>query len=270
MTVSPSERKLLLGELSTLAADDLARLWSAASQLSSAEFVRFVVDGFPHIADPWAALAADMSAQWYDDAAPESDYRAVPAGMPTEEALQTSATWALNTATGEAALSLLTGTLQRAVFDGSRQTILHNADREPGSRWVRHASANACEFCRMVATRHLGSNATYYSSREAAEQVVGRGKEMSAADRRDRAAGRTRRSSGQFLAGGRRTRGSQNLGDRYHDHCHCIAIEVRPGRSYEPPSYVTQWDAQYIQARKDAASGDPKAILAAWRQLQTS
>ncbi|QLF84144.1 capsid maturation protease [Gordonia phage Pytheas] len=221
MTVSPSERKLLLGELSSLAADDLTKLWAAASDLSSAEFVRFIVDGFPHIADPWAALAGDMSAQWYDDAAPDSAFRATAAGMPTEEALQTSATWALNTTTGEAALSLLTGTLQRAVFDGSRQTILHNVAREPRSRWARHASANACEFCRLMATRGgvYGSRATAMSS---------------------------------------------------HDSCHCVAIEIRPGGKYEPAPYVERFEAEYQAARRRAGSGDPKAILAAWRQLQTS
>ena len=49
-----------------------------------------------------------------------------------------------------------------------------------------------------------------------------------------------------------------------HDSCHCIAVPVRPGGSHTQPDYVSQWEKQYIQARRDAKSGDPKAILNAW------
>src|SRR5690606_37029729 len=46
----------------------------------------------------------------------------------------------------------LTGPVQRYVNDAARDTLSENADRE-GMRWARHASANACAFCRMLATR---------------------------------------------------------------------------------------------------------------------
>lgn len=49
-----------------------------------------------------------------------------------------------------------------------------------------------------------------------------------------------------------------------HDHCRCQAVEIRPGKYWEPPSYIEK----YEQAYKDAAKGesDPKVILAAMRQ----
>lgn len=217
MATSPSERKQILAELVRLAGGDLSALWRRAEALDSNAFRAFLVDAFPALIDPYAAAAADLAATWYDDAAPELRYIAQPGPMPVPEQLQSSTTWALNTGAGTDALALLGGTLQRAIFDAARNTTMLNAESEPGARWARHASANACEFCRMMATR-----GAVYASEAAATRVVGRGKEMSEADRRDRAAGRTRRSGsakGQFLAGGTKTRGTRKIGDKYHDNC---------------------------------------------------
>lgn len=272
MTVaSPADRKQILAELVRLAGGDLSTLWQRAELLDSTTFRTFVVEAFPQLIDPYAAAAAEFSATWYDDADPESSYVAQPGPLPIAEQLQSSTEWALNTTTsGADALSLLAGTLQRAIFDAARNTTALNVASEPGARWARHASANACAFCRMLATRNA-----VYASKEAATRVVGRGKEMSLADRRDRVAGRTRRSGatqGQFLAGGVKSRGSQALGDKYHDHCHCMAVEVRPGHSYEPAPYVEKWEKEYQDARAAATKGEhgavsTKNLLAAWRQL---
>ncbi|WP_440939903.1 VG15 protein [Gordonia polyisoprenivorans] len=268
MSASPPERKRILAELVRLAGGDLATVWRRAETLDSNAFRAFLLDAFPVLTDPYAAAAANLAATWYDDADPASRYVAQPGPLPIAEQLQSSATWALNTSAGSDALALLAGTLQRAIFDAARNTTVLNVESEPGARWARHASANACEFCRMLATR-----SAVYASKEAATRVVGRGQEMSLADQRDRAAGRTRRSgSGQFLAGGTKTRGNQALGDKYHDYCHCTAIEVRPGHSYEPAPYVEQWEQQYQDARDAAAKGEygavsAKNLLAAWRKL---
>lgn len=51
-----------------------------------------------------------------------------------------------------------------------------------------------------------------------------------------------------------------------HDNGHCIAVEDRLG-DYEPPAYMEQWEDEYLKARANAGSGDPKQIQAAWRQL---
>lgn len=273
MAVTPAERQLILSQVNTLAVQDLVALWRQAEQLPTGEFAQFMIDAFPNVADPYAAMAGDLAADWYDESAPDLDYRATPSGMPNVQALQESTQWALG-ASGDAALARLAGTLQRAVFNGARNTIVDNAARETGSRWARHASANACEFCKMLASRSVGRNATFYTSEQSATGVVGRGVEMSAQDRRDRAAGSARRSvdgsKGQFLAGGIKSRGTQKLGDKFHDHCRCTPVEIRPGQKYEAAPYVERFEAEYIAARKAAGSGDVKQILAAWRQLPTS
>ena len=220
MPISPSERQLILSQVNTLAVQDLNTLWRRAEQLSNTEFAQFVIDAFPSVVDPFAAIAGDLAADWYEESAPELEYVASPSGMPDESVLAKSASWALG-ATGEAGLDRLAGTLQRAVFNAARETILDNVRRERGAGWARHASANACAFCRMLATR-----GAVYSSRGSAMKS--------------------------------------------HDFCHCVAIEVRPGTSYEPAPYVERWTKEYNRARRDAGSGDPKQILAAWRQVTTA
>ncbi|MDJ0010106.1 hypothetical protein [Gordonia alkanivorans] len=253
--MTPTEVRGLLNELDRRLGAEVALMWRAASvNLSSNEFRALVIDAYPEIVTPYAAAASELGVEWYDSAPSTTNYQPVPGDLPSEERLTTSASWALNTGNSVTAVGLLQGSATRALFDGLRETVLENVDREPGARWARHASANACGFCKMIATRHVGPNATFYSSASAAGGVVGRGKEMSAADRRDRAAGRTRRSGegqrGQYLAGGRRARGNQSIGDKYHDNCHCIAVMVRPGQNYTPPSYVDKWNDEYIAATK--------------------
>lgn len=219
--VSAQDRKLLLGELNSFASHDLAKLWKLADQLSSREFARFIIDAFPEVADQYAATASTLAADWYEQSAPDSTYRATEAQLKPTQALESSAQWALNTTTGSDALALLTGTLQRAVLDGARGTTIYNVGREAGARWARHASANACAFCRVLATR-----GGVYGSRESAMKA--------------------------------------------HDHCHCLAVEVRPGQSYEPAPYVEGWERDYVTARRAAGSGDLKSIVAAMEKASQS
>lgn len=266
MTVSPAERQYILGQIGQAAAADLDTLWARAAALADIDFAAYIIEAFPALVDPYAALATEAATVWYEDSPSETDYVPRPGPLPEAEQLLSSAAWALG-ASGIKGRDRLQGTMQRAVYDSARLTILTNIEDEGnGARWARHASSNACAFCAMMATR-----GAVYASKAAAETVVGRGKEMSLADRRARAAGQTRVNN-RMAAGGVRARGTQKLGDKYHDHCHCIAVEVRPGDSYEPPDYVDQWNEAYIKASREAPKTgeygalDPKAILAHMRQ----
>lgn len=51
-----------------------------------------------------------------------------------------------------------------------------------------------------------------------------------------------------------------------HDNGHCVAVENRDG-GYTPPPHIEQWEDEYLKARANAGSGDPKQVQAAWRQL---
>ncbi|MBF6189433.1 VG15 protein [Nocardia farcinica] len=260
--IEPAERQLILSQIGRIAEQDLATLWARAAALPSAEFRAYMVEAFPALVEPFAAAAAEAAAAWYDDTPSTTLYVPEPGPLPVALALQESATWALG-ADGIEGLSRLQGTTQRAVFDAARDTVLHNIESEPGARWARHASANACAFCAMMATR-----GAVYTSKAAAESVVGRGKEMSLQERRIRAAGGSR-IDGRMAAGGVKARGEQKLKTKYHDHCHCIAVEVRPGQSYEPPDYVREWEKAYVAASREAPKSgdalDPTAILSHMR-----
>lgn len=203
-----------LVDLSSLAIGDLVRLWRAIEDRDQSEIAQLLAEAFPELAAPYQEAAALMSAQWYDELDADSDYQAVVAPPRPPAGLAASSAWAM---TQSNALGALSGALQRSVFNASRDTIIENVTRE-GVRWARHASANACQFCKMLATR-----GDVYKTESTAMKS--------------------------------------------HDNCHCIAVPVRSNDTFEPAPYVADWEKQYVAARRESGSGDPKAILAAWRQL---
>lgn len=229
-----TEKRAALAELERLMLGDLGTLWRSAGMAD--DFAAWVIDAFPELVAQYGSIAGDLAAEWYEEAAPALAYRATAAPLPPLAKWAASASWALNVGDGLSSLDLLGGTAQRGIYDQYRTTIVQNAEAE-GSTWARHASANACPFCRMLATR-----GDVYGSKEKAERVGGRGKSLS----ENRPGKRGRK------AGGIRTRGSQAIGDKYHDNCHCIAVEVRPGGFYEPPDYVAKWQDEYDEASKIA------------------
>lgn len=277
MAVSAVERRYLLSQLSSLAVRDLYSLLDRAKRLSDAEFAAFVVDAFPQLADPYVEMAAQLAADWFEHSDPAGKYVALTADPISRERLEASARWALQSlGTPEGTFqSRLDGALQRAVFDGSRETTLVNVERT-GSRWRRDARPDACAFCKMLATR------SDYRSEEDAEMVSGRSIDLTLADRRQRASGLAtteellaRRAT--YSRGRRRgqtrvrsQRGTQALGEKFHDHCFCVAVEVWPGQEVEVPAYVDDWERIYNKARDQSGSSDPKAILSAWRQIDGS
>lgn len=278
MAVSAPERRSLLSELARLAAGDLNKLWRQAAALQKVDFAAFVTTAYPEMADPYTVAAAQLAANWFEESNPESSYVAELASPISQERLTATAQWALG-GDGDKALNRLTGSIQRAVFDGARETTMLNVDLEPGTRWAREARPNACAFCRLMSTR----GAVYRTERDAL-RVSGRSADLSISDRRMRASGLAttdellQRRMGQttYVRGkrkgqtkSRQLRGSQSMGDKYHDDCYCVAVEVRTG-FYEPPEYAMEWENEYLKARENSDSGDPKKILAEWRTLGAS
>lgn len=272
-----AELQRAIHDLTVLAAQDVNKLWQLIVEraLDPVQIREMLIAASPDLVLPYVTAATQMSAQWYDEQLPDSAYRAVVAPLPQAAELAASASWAAGPAFEAAAgiatavspADLLTGSLQRRIYNGSRETVTMNAGREEGATWARYASANACAFCRMLATR-----GSVYSSKEAATQVVGRGKELSRTEQIARARGETR-ISGRFMAGGKKTRGNQKSGSRYHDHCRCMAVPIRPGERYKPPPYVEEWQQQYITASRQVERGTPAAestrqIIASMTKLE--
>lgn len=237
-----------LNDLVTLLIQELHRMWTLIQgrNLDAVQVRDLLIAASPDLVNPYASSAARLTTTWYDQLVPDSPYRAVTAPLPPAAELAASVRWAVtplfgpaDVTTADAPLERLAGSMQRRVFDASRDTVALNTAAEPGTRYVRHASATACAFCRLLATRTEG----YYRSEYSAVRVVGR-------------------------AG--RTRGTQDLGEKYHDHCKCIAVAVRAGNKYEPPDYVHRWDQEYKDARKAASGGSVKDIMREMRKYDTN
>lgn len=291
----------MVADAATLGTRDVVQLWR---QYSDHPDFRLILEAaFPEIVGQYAQAAALATAQAYDEWAPELPYHAVPVvDLPAERIMKTIA-WALYARGSGTPLDRIVGALVRMIFDGSRGTVLANLDLEyadyaddpvlsdldfeydgePGSepegtRWARYASANACGFCRVLATR----KAVYRSAADALT-VTGRSTNLELSDRRMIAAGTAtvdeRLAVRQFYSRNskwgktgeakvRRPRGSRALGEKYHDHCHCTVVAVRPGQSYNPPAYVQQWQQDYEKAHAEHGS-NLAAIANAMDQAET-
>lgn len=162
--VRAAERRWLLNRLNGEAQKDLDDLWHLAEQ--SDDFRQTMIDGYPEIVDPYHELAAEMAAEWFDEADEESDYTAETAEPLDEEQLTNSLEWALNVGTAVTGLALLSGSLQRSVWSGARNTTIINT-RNTRSRWSVEAAPDCCDFCTM-----LGSRGAVYASQESAEAAI--------------------------------------------------------------------------------------------------
>lgn len=294
MALAVPEFQLLLTQLAADLGIKIDRLIPRLDRLDQAEALAFLTEAYPQLTRPYLHASSELSAVFYEEqpvVAPrpgQGAYLAKATNLLPDERLSANARWALQQRNP---VESLKGSAVRAVFDQSRQTMLENlADEyqvpmqqlgDAGTRWARHAAANACGFCKMLATR----GAVYRNRGVAFDEdagayrtvVAGRGASLTAGDRRRIAAGaestenvlaRRERyvSAGRAAKQGKkvgdlrtgRLRGSQSHADRYHDNCHCVAIPVRPGGSYEPPDYAQRWENDYVAASRE--STDPKVI----------
>jgi hypothetical protein len=247
MPVTAAERRFVLDSLVGLAEADIRKLWKAAEMQTEVAFAAYMAQAFPQIVDPYYRLAAEVSATFYGLDHPRDGYTPVTAPLLPREKLVSSAQWALG-GNGVAAIDRMAGTAQRAIYDGDRSTTALNAENNK-QRYVRVARANACAFCRLLASRSAsGDIGLTYLSEKSATTVVGRNG---------------------------RTRGTQSIGDPYHDHCHCIAQAIPADQhpldylEIVEPGYASlaqQWQDEYDKARANAGNGDTSKILAEWRK----
>ncbi|UVK59581.1 hypothetical protein SEA_SURVIVORS_8 [Gordonia phage Survivors] len=204
----------------------LTRLWQAGAGRPNGGFLDYMLDGYPDLADPLMDMAQELGIEYYNLAGRTDAGVAGP--LPPRDALQSNVINAVTKGNATTGLSMLSGSLQRQVFSSARRTVEASAENEPGALWARRARPEACGWCKMLATRE-----DVYSSAESALKHGGSG---------------------------------QHNDDRYHDECHCLAVAVRPGRMYSPPSYARRWEEEYIKITREVGT-DPNAVAMAWDQL---
>lgn len=251
-----------------LSVADLVRELRDLPRLTPKEAARLVREVVRDVATEHGGTAAAVAADWYDELRFLAVSAAVPAFTATiapdfvpDELIEEALAWALaplfdpNLNPADA-LPRIAAKTQALVRGAGRRTIERNAAGDPvGTKYARHAQPDACAFCRMLATRGTTTAdgftlGTLFNTAESAVRVTGDVNE-----------------DGQMIRG---PRGSQELGDKYHDDCRCTAVPVFPGANYEPADYVSAWQSEYAKAAAEAGGtrrGDVSALLAAWREL---
>lgn len=152
MPQSVPEFQALLTGLANELGVRIDRLTPVIGRLNQQELLSFISDAYPQLATPFLAAAGDLTATWYGEqpaGAKGSQFIPEPAVLAPVEQLAASGRWAM---LQPEPVNALKRTATRAVFQTSTDTVAANAKRE-NVKWARHASANACGFCRLMATR---------------------------------------------------------------------------------------------------------------------
>lgn len=240
MAISPAEMEEyrgLLGEVNRLAQEDLVALWRSLESADRDQLWESLRAGVPEVVALYRATAADTAMLFYSDTQGLgfSSAEGLAASQVNMEQLEKSLRWAVFAPGNVETLGLVAGIVQKHVVDGARQYGL-SGFQSGGDRWVRAARPQACEFCRMLATRSQTDWGPYGSAEAAV--FVGRGAAS--------------------------PRGSQPSGSEFHDNCMCIPVRAA---DYEIPSYVEKWTADYYAATSEVGNAfDYKSILSVMRQ----
>lgn len=223
---------------------------------------------YPELMAPFLSAAGDVAAQWYAELRANSGVAGAVApfiaAVPVRGQLDAVVRYSLSPLfksqefIGSGILELLAGATQKLIANQGRDTIEGSTYRDRVRvGWARIPQAGCCSFCALLASR-----GPVYSSAEAAGIVLGRGVDASVT------AGK-RGGQGK----GVKIRGTQGLGNRYHNHCRCVAAPVFIGGDN---SYVKYTEEFYTKQYTDLEAADGsirplgealtlKGVLADWR-----
>lgn len=241
-----TDYRLILTEINRMAQYDLVALWRHFSDRSKDEFFAAVRAGVPDVVALYRAMAAETAGLFYEET---QGLEYVPSTQnlvlaPNIEQLERNLRWAFYGVETANALALVSGIVQKHVVNGARD---YGIETICSQVWMRDARAEACTFCRLLATRgvqdpNTGRFTAGFSSEDAAA-VKGGGSRV----RTDEAAG------------------GQAIGEAFHENCMCLPVLQS---QYDVPSHVEEWLDQYNQAYSAVGSAaDLSAILSEMRKL---
>lgn len=199
----------------------VAALFTAhGSDPRNPHFVETAHEVLPEIIEGHAQVAADVTAQWYEDLDPDSKFVAKPYVVDVEpERLAKSINWAIYAPGDEPPQARIAGDAKRVVRNASRATVTRNAHAE-GERWARFAQPDACSFCRALAVRGSGNadhKYLYHSDKSAIYR--------------------------------------KSDGEKYHTNCSCEAVPIRGGQVWTPPEHMDGWRKEYNAAARVTPNG---------------
>lgn len=222
------EFRLLTDEVDDEASKALQALLAQVSGMSITDQREALHDVLPALGDQFAGASSEVSTVYFDSLMQLQEVKRPVAteivDVPESSRWHSLIGWGTSDRTlerGGFALmySLLSGGLQKILTEISADTMIGNAQIQNESmRSQRVPAAGCCAFCAMLASRF----ADYKSSRSAGE-VVGRGIPVGE--------GKGRGSFGRGR--GLKTRGSQALGEKFHDDCRCKIVIVTEANEAE-------------------------------------
>lgn len=238
-----------LNQLSVAALADLRALLVSVESESPPTQRAILFEAFPDVFDPHAAMVSAVSATFYEEVRD-----AVGVSGPDTSTIDRvdSGRWGALVGWGAKpslleqggallAYSLLSGGLTAVMREMAADTIIGNAQNERVQvGYQRVPSAGCCAFCGMVASRGV-----IYASKSDAERVIGRGTPIPKNG--------ARRRGGQ--ARGVRPRGSQAIGEKYHDHCKCSGVPVFEDNYVEMQDGADKYFDAYAEARDKVNAG---------------
>lgn len=173
--VSPEVVRRSQAGLADRAKAAVGSVWPRVARMPAGRVAGVMTDVLVAAGDRYGTAAGAIAVDFYGEqraaAGAAGSFEASVAELPPVERFDILARWATGPLFGESpnpglALSKMTGGLSRIVLGVGRATIEGAVAEDPaGPRWARHASANACAFCALVATR----GAVYHSEKTAGQ-----------------------------------------------------------------------------------------------------
>ena len=240
---------LTLDSLSTAALADLRALLSSLQDLSPERSKAILFEAFPEVFNPYAAASSAVSASFYEEVRDSAGVK----GSFAAETLDTveSDRWGalvgagtqprmLEQGASNLMFTFLSGGLTSILSTMAADTIYGNAQNDPvTTRFQRVPKPGCCGFCGMLASR--GAD---YDSEESALRVVGRGVPV------EKTKGK-RGGQGKGII----PRGSRSVGQDFHDHCKCRAVQVYEGNAVEMQADADKYFDSYGTARDKINAG---------------
>lgn len=168
---SAAEAHQGLVDLTALARRDLAAFWALVQDWPADQVRDALMDVLPALGDQYGDAAAELAASYFETAREQSGVRGsfspVLAERPDRARWEALARWGVDPLfaaepDATAALSRVSGGLQRTIADQHRLTVVESSIADPAaSGWRRVGVGDSCGFCRMLIDRgHVYTEAT--------------------------------------------------------------------------------------------------------------
>lgn len=219
----------IIDQINRMAQADFVALWRMLETEDKDTLFRGLRAGVPEIVELYRNAQADAAMVFYNttQGVAYSRAAATAAGRLNEAQLEQMLRYAVFGKGVSSPVGLISGVIQQMVLGGGRD-YANEAFARKRSGWYRAARADACAFCRMLATRGATEWGPYTSANAA------------------------------FFKGG-------PSGYQYHKHCRCIPVLAS---EYEVPDYVNEWAETYYKASEQAnTTTNFRAILAEMRDI---